>query len=70
MTRLGRTVDLVRELELTVIIMAVGEVGAPAVRRVVRVLRDERVTSVMTRAVSVPYLWKYEDAEQQTAQLS
>ena len=39
MTRLRRTVGLSRELELTVIIMAVGEVGVvgvPAVRRVVR----------------------------------
>ena len=42
MTRLRRTVGLSRELELTVIIMAVGEVGvvgAPAVRRVAREVR-------------------------------
>ena len=39
LTKLGRTVGELRELELTVIIMAVGEVGVvgvPAVRRVVR----------------------------------
>ena len=39
MTRLRRTVGLTRELEFSVIIMAVGEVGVvgvPAVRRVAR----------------------------------
>ena len=40
--RLGRTVGLVRELELTVIIMAVGEVGVVGVPAVRRVARGER----------------------------
>ena len=41
-TRLRRTVGLMRELELTVFITAVGEVGVvgvPAVRRVAREVR-------------------------------
>ena len=42
MTRLRRTVGLMRELELTVIIMAVGEVGVVGAPAVPPVARGER----------------------------
>ena len=76
MTRLGRTVGPVRELELTVIIMAVGEVGVVGVPAVRRVARGERYGpgSVKTLAMEGPsvqaQLRKGAAAEQQTAQLS
>ena len=77
MTRLRRTVGLSRELELTVIIMAVGEVGVvgvPAVRRVARGERYGPGSVKKTQALEGPSVQalagKYEAAEQQTAQLS
>ena len=76
MTRLGRTVGPVRELELTVIITPVGEVGVVGVPAVRRVARGERYEpgSVKTLAMEGPSVQaltgKYEAAEQQTAQLS
>ena len=76
MTRLRRTVGLVRELELTVIITAVGEVGVVGVPAVPPVARGERYGpgSVKTLAMEGPSVQaltgNYEAVEQQTAQLS
>ena len=76
MTRLRRTVGLVRELELTVVVMTVGEVGVVGVPAVRRVARGERygpgsVKTLATEGPSVQALTgKYEAVEQQTAQLS
>ena len=67
---------LLRELELTVIITAVGEVGVVGVPAVRRVARGERygpgsVKTLATEGPSVQALTgKYEAVEQQTAQLS
>ena len=75
-TRLRRTVGLVRELELTVIIMAVGEVGVVGATAVPPVARGERygpgsVKTLATEGPSVQALTgKYKAVEQQTAQLS
>ena len=76
MTRLRRTVVLVRELELTVIIMTVGEVGVVGVPVVPPVARGERygpgnvkTLHQITRPCGV-LTGKYEAAEQQTAKLS
>ena len=41
-TKLGRTVGLTRELELTVVVMPVGEVGVVGVPAVRRVAREDR----------------------------
>ena len=75
-TRLRRTVGLARELELTVIIMAVGEagvVGVPAVRRVARGERcgsgSVKTLHQITRPGGV-LTRNNAAAEQQTAQLS
>ena len=76
MTRLRRTVGLMRELELTVFITAVGEVGVVGVPAVRRVARGERYGpgSVKTLAMQGPsvlaHLRNDAAAEQQTAQLS
>ena len=76
MTRLRRTVGLTRELELTVVVMTVGEVGVVGVPAVKRVARGERYGpgSVNTLAMEGPsvqaQLRKGAAAEQQTAQLS
>ena len=76
MTRLGRTVGLVRELELTVIIMAVGEVGVVGVPAVPPVAMGERYGpgSVKTLAMEGPSVFAHlrndAAAAQQTAQLS
>ena len=77
MTRLRRTVVLVRELELTVIIMAVGEVGVVGVPAVPPVARGERYgpgSVKKTQALEGPSVqaWtgKNEAAEQQTAHWS
>ena len=77
LTKLGRTVGELRELELTVIIMAVGEVGVVGVPAVPPVARGERYgpgSVNKTQALEGPSVQaltgKDEAAEQQTAQLS
>ena len=76
MTRLRRTVGLMRELELTVFITAVGEVGVVGVPAVRRVARGERcgpgsvkTLHQITRPGGV-LTRNNAAAEQQTAQLS
>ena len=76
-TRLRRTVGLVRELELTVIIMAVGEVGVVGATAVPPVARGERYgpgSVKKTQALEGPSVQALVGndaaAEQQTAQLS
>ena len=75
-TRLKRIVGQVRELELTVIITAVGEVGVVGVPAVRRVARGERYGPGSVKTLhSIPrpgcvLTRKNAAAEQQTAQLS